>query len=269
MKKFEPEKVLWLLEEQQATIFMAVPTMLKMMADEPAFGQVRLEKMRYFIVGGEAMPIPLIERWHEKGVPIRQGFGMTEAGPNLFSLHQRDAIRKKGSIGTPNFYVETRLVNEDGQEVPTGETGELQIRGPVVTPGYWQKPEATASSFANGWFCSGDLLKKDEEGYYFVMDRKKNMFISGGENVYPAEVEHFLRTHPCVMDVAVIGVPHPKWGEVGKAFVVLREGTMASTNEILEFCTGKLAKFKIPKHIEFINELPKNHTGKIDRKRLG
>ncbi len=269
MQKFEASDVLRVLAAEKSTIFMAVPTMLKMMADAPEFEQADLSAIRYFIVGGEPMPIPLIETWHHrKGIPIRQGFGMTEAGPNLFSLHQDDAICKKGSIGKPNFYVEVKLVDEAGNQVPTGQIGELLIKGPMVTPGYWQKPEATAQSFQGEWFCSGDLLKCDEEGYFFVMDRKKNMFISGGENVYPAEIEHFLRQHERIAEVAVIPIPHEKWGEVGKAFIVPQNGAMLTEQEVLDFCQGRLARYKIPKEIVFINELPKNSTGKTDRRVL-
>jgi fatty-acyl-CoA synthase len=268
LQKFDAVQVMELLEKESATLFMAVPTMLKMMAQAPGFHNAQLQSLRYLIVGGEPMPIPLIEKWHRKGVPVRQGFGMTEAGPNLFSLHQDDAIRKIGSIGKPNFYVETRIVAEDGQDVPTGEVGELLIRGPIVTPGYWQNPEATQKSFAGDWFCTGDLLRQDEEGYFYVVDRKKNMYISGGENVYPAEVEHFLRSYPDIAEVAIVSMPDEKWGEVGKAFVVLKPGTMASENDILAFCKGQLAKYKVPKYIQFINELPRNHTGKIDHRRL-
>ncbi len=268
LPKFEAEQVLEVLERKNITVFMAVPTMLKMIAQTPGFAEREMGCLRYLLVGGEPMPIPLIEQWHGKDIPIRQGFGMTEAGPNLFSLHQDDAIRKMGSIGKPNFYVEVKLVDTSGREVPVGETGELLIRGPVVTPGYWQNPEATARSFDQDWFFSGDLLRKDDEGFYYVLDRKKNMFISGGENVYPAEVEHFIRTYPDIAEVAVVAVPDEKWGEVGKAFVVLKAGTMATAEEIMAYCRTGLAKYKVPKHIAFLNELPKNPTGKIDHRKL-
>ncbi|MGB0523848.1 MAG: class I adenylate-forming enzyme family protein, partial [Flammeovirgaceae bacterium] len=265
--KFEANQVLELLESERATLFMAVPTMLKMMAEASQFHQVSLECMRYFIVGGEAMPIPLIEKWATKEIPIRQGFGMTEVGPNLTSLDEADAIRKKGSIGIPNFYVETKLVNEVGEEVGVNEIGELLVKGPMVTPGYWQNEEATTKAFQDGWFRTGDLLRRDEEGYLFVMDRLKNMFISGGENVYPAELEHFFRTHEAIVDVAIIGVAHPKWGEVGAAFIVTNDHDL---NEAVlkQFCEGKLARYKIPKHYVFLPELPKNPTGKIDKRAL-
>jgi fatty-acyl-CoA synthase len=267
MRKFDPDRVMQLLEEEEATLFMGVPTMIKMMADSPEFGKVELEALRYFIVGGEAMPVPLIEKWQNKGIPVRQGYGLTEAGPNITSLHHDDAIRKIGSIGKPNFYVQTRLVDEHGQEAGVGEEGELWIKGPMVIPGYWKNDEATAKSLEDGWFKTGDILVRDDEGYLYVKDRLKNMFISGGENVYPAEVEKLLQTHPDIDEVAVVGVPDEKWGEVGKALVVTGNRTLA-VEDVLNFCQGKLAKFKIPKHVKFVSELPKTDSGKIDRKKL-
>jgi fatty-acyl-CoA synthase len=265
MKKFDPAVVLDLLEQERATIFMGVPTMLRMVADEPGFEKADLSSLYYLIVGGEAMPIPLIERWHEKGVPVRQGYGLTEVGPNLTSLHQRDAIRKKGSIGRPNFYVQIRVVDpETGADCAPNEAGEFLLKGPMVTPGYWKNEEATRKTIVDGWFHTGDMVVQDEEGYLFVVDRIKNMFISGGENVYPAEVERVLIQHEDVAEVCVIGVPHEKWGEVGRAFVV-RKSAGLDEETLLAFCQGKLAKFKIPKSVVFLEELPKNDAGKINR----
>jgi fatty-acyl-CoA synthase len=268
MKKFDAEMVLHTLDAEQCSIFMGVPTMLKMMAESPAFAGAKLEKLRYFVVGGEAMPIPLIETWATKQIPIRQGYGMTEVGPNLFSLHQDDALRKKGSIGQPNFYVETRIVDSEGQDLPAGQPGELWLKGPMVTPGYWQNPEATAKTIVGGWFKTGDMVRRDEEGYYFVVDRIKNMFISGGENVYPAEIERVLLQHEAIAEAAVVALPHDKWGEVGQAFLTLHEGHHLDEAAALTFCGGKLARFKIPKAVVILPELPKNATGKIDRKAL-
>ena len=267
VRKFDAVEILKLLDEEEATLFMGVPTMLKMLAEAPEFQNVNLEALRYFVVGGEAMPLPLIETWKKKGIPVRQGFGLTEVGPNVFSLHHDDAIRKIGSIGTPNFFVDTKLVKLDGTEAGLEEEGELWLKGPIATPGYWRNKSATEDSFKDGWFKTGDILVQDSEGYYYVKDRIKNMFISGGENVYPAEVERFLLTHPMIDEVAVIGVPDERWGEVGKAFIVCSQGALSST-DIMDYCAGKLAKFKIPKHIENVNEIPKTDSGKIDRKGL-
>ena len=268
MKKFDAEEVLKALKVEKPSIFMGVPTMLKMIADCEGFAEADLSSLYYIIVGGEPMPIPLIETWHDKGVFIRQGFGMTEVGPNLFSLHHRDAMRKKGSIGRPNFYVDIKIVDENGEEVPVNTPGELLLRGPMTTPGYWGNPKATSSSIREGWFYSGDMIQQDEEGYIYVVDRIKNMFISGGENVYPAEIERVLVAHPQVSGAAVIGVKDEKWGEVGKAFVTLEEGHSLDEVELKAWCVQHLAKFKVPKYVEFLAVLPVSATGKIDKKVL-
>ncbi len=265
-KSFDPAQILDILEKEQVTIFMGVPTMLKMIAELPEFKTTDLGSLHYAIVGGEPMPIPLIEQWHAKGVSIRQGFGMTEVGPNLTSLHQRDAVRKIGSIGRPNYYVETKIVDETGEECPVGVAGELLLRGPMVTPGYWQNEEATEKAFCGDWYRSGDMVRQDEEGYLFVVDRIKNMYISGGENVYPAEVERVLLEHAAVSEAAVIGMPDEKWGEAGCAFIVQAIAVEADT--LLAHCRERLAKFKVPKSILFVDSLPKNDTGKINRQQL-
>lgn len=268
MKQFDAAAVLRLLESEKVTLFMGVPTILKMMADEPYFAEANFPNLKYFIVGGEPMPVPLIEKWATKNVPVRQGYGMTEVGPNLTSLHQDDAIEKKGSIGRANFYVQTKVVNEKGEEVAPNESGELLLKGPMVTPGYWENQEATDKAIKDGWFYTGDRVVQDEDGYFYVVDRIKNMFISGGENVYPAEVERILIQHEAVSEVVVIGVPHEKWGEVGKAFVVLNDHQTFDLETLQSFCHQKLSKFKIPKHLEILEALPKNASGKIDRKSL-
>ena len=268
LKKFDAKTVLQLLATEEATLFMGVPTMLKMIAAEEIFSNTPLASLYYIIVGGEPMPIPLIERWHQKGVPIRQGYGMTEVGPNLTSLHQDDAIRKKGSIGRPNFYVQTKIVNENGESVSPQIPGELWLRGPMTTPGYWANPTASQAALTDGWFKTGDRVIQDDEGFLYIIDRIKNMFISGGENVYPAEVERILVRHPAISEVVIIGVAHEKWGEVGKAFIVLNRDMTLNETAILSYCEDKLARFKIPKHFVFLAELPKNDTGKINRKAL-
>lgn len=215
------------------------------------------------------MPLSLIETWAQKGVMVRQGYGMTEVGPNLTSLHQDDALRKRGSIGRPNFYVQARIVDENGSQCPTGEPGELLLAGPMVTPGYWRNPAATKAAFLDEvWFRTGDLVREDAEGYLYVVDRLKNMFISGGENVFPAEIERVLQQHPAVAEAAVVTVADEKWGEVGRAFVALLAGSTATDTELVAFCTERLAKYKVPKSVVFLDRLPKNDAGKIDRLRL-
>ncbi len=266
MPKFEAEECLKVLQAEEITLFMAVPTMVRMLSDAPNFEQTELKKLRYFIVGGEALPIPLIEKWASKGVPIRQGYGLTEVGPNVSSLNSADALRKRGSIGFINFHFDWKLINENGEKAQTNEQGELWLKGPCVSPGYWNNPEATASSKEGDWFKTGDVLIEDEEGYLYLVDRLKNMYISGGENIYPSEIEKRLIQHPQCIEVAVIGVPDEKWGEVGCAFLAMKEAV--PEGEIKEFCQAELARFKVPKHYRFLKELPKNSSGKIDRKHL-
>lgn len=268
LTKFDPDLILQLMEKEKTTILFGVPTMLQMMAESEYFDKVDLSTVRYAIVGGAPMPIPLINKWHEKGVYIRQGYGLTEVGPNCFSLHQDDAIKKKGSIGFPNFYVESKVVDDKGKELGPDEVGELWLKSPVVTPGYWKKEKETKESITDSWFHTGDMVRKDEEDFYYVVDRKKNMYISGGENVYPGEIEKYLYTNEAVKEIAVIGVPDEKWGEVGKAFVSLKKDKTITSDELKEFCKGNLAKYKIPKYFEIIDEIPKNDAGKIDKKKL-
>lgn len=268
LDRFDPAEVLRLCDERGVSILFGVPTMMDMMAREALFEEVSLASVRYAIVGGEPMPVELIRIWQNKGVPIRQGYGLTEFGPNVFSLNEEDAIRKIGSIGFPNFYIDARIVDDAGAELGADAVGELVLRGPVCTPGYWRNEEATRMAIRDGWFHTGDLVRRDSEGYYYVVDRKKDMYISGAENVYPAEVEHFLRTLPGVKSVAVIGVPDATWGEVGKAYIVREVDATLTADDVLRGCAGNLAKFKIPKYVEFLDALPVSDSGKILKKQL-
>ncbi len=268
LKKFDADRVLRLCDSEGVTILFGVPTMMDMLYRSPLFNEVSLKTVRYAIVGGEPMPLELIKAWQNKGVPIRQGYGLTEFGPNVYSLNEQDAIRKIGSIGFPNFYIDAKIVDEHDVELGDEQVGELALRGPVCTPGYWNNPTATREAIKDGWFHTGDLVRRDCDGYYYVVDRKKDMFISGAENVYPAEVEHVLRTHPAIREVAVVGVPDAKWGEVGKAFIVKKAGMALTADEVIAFCSSNLAKFKTPKHVEFLDELPKSDSGKILKRAL-
>ena len=269
LEGFDPDLILELIAREKVSVLFGVPTMMQMLADAPGFAACDLGSVRYAIVGGAPMPVPLINLWHERGVFIRQGYGLTEVGPNCFSLHQDHAVARRGSIGFPNFYIEARVTGDDGAELAAGQVGELWLRGEVVTPGYWRNPEATAAAITDGWFHTGDMVRRDEEGFFFVMDRKKNMYISGGENVYPAEVEAVLVAHEAIKEAAVIGVPHPKWGETGHAFLVLHEDRSLDQDAVTRHCLDRLAKYKIPKHVTFVPELPRNDAGKIDRAALG
>lgn len=266
LKKFDAEQILKISSDEKCTLLFGVPTTMEMMARSPLFEKIDLASLRYAIVGGEPMPLQAIQTWNEKNVPIRQGYGLTEFGPNVFSLNEEDAVRKMGSIGFPNFYIETRVVDDAGRELPDGEIGELILKGPMTMTGYYKNPAATAETIRDGWLYTGDLVRKDNEGYFYVVGRKKDMFISGGENVYPPEVEQVLRLLPQLSEVAVVGVPDEKWGEVGKAFLVKK--TEISVEEIQEHCRRNLAKFKIPRHFAFLDSLPKGDSGKILKRKL-
>lgn len=268
LKKFDPARVLELTEKEGVTVLFGVPTMMDMMARAENFAAVNLSSVRFAIVGGEPMPVPLINTWAERGIPIRQGFGLTEFGPGVFSLEAADGIRKAGSIGFPNFYVETRVVDAEGRDVGVDEVGELWLKGPVCTPGYWQNEQATAEAIRDGWFLTGDLVRVDAEGYFYVVGRKKEMFISGAENVYPAEIEKYLRGLKGLREVAVVGVKDPKWGEVGKCFYATEDGRALPEEALRDYCLAGLAKYKIPKSFVHLPELPKGHSGKIQRRDL-
>jgi fatty-acyl-CoA synthase len=266
LKKFEADRILEISAREKCTLLFGVPTTMDMMARSPLFEKADLSSIRYAIVGGEPMPIELIKTWARKGIPIRQGYGLTEFGPNVFSLNEEDALRKIGSIGFPNFYIEAKIVDDHGRELPPGDIGELILKGPMVMSGYWKNSKATSEAIRDGWLYTGDLVRKDSDGYFYVVGRKKDMYISGGENVYPPEVEQVLRQLPQIREAAVVGVPDEKWGEVGKAFLVKQ--SEIATEEILAHCQRNLAKFKIPKHFVFLSDLPKGDSGKILKRRL-
>jgi fatty-acyl-CoA synthase len=262
-RAFEPGETLRLLAGR-ATAFFGVPAVYEALRAHPGFGAADLSGVRSWACGGAPLPLPLLREYSEHGITIRQGFGMTETGPTVFLIDEENALAKAGSVGKPQLFVDVKIVDRDGEEVGPGEGGELLIRGPGVTPGYWQRPEVTAETIHDGWLHSGDVARRDEDGYYTIVDRWKDMFISGGENVYPAEVEHVLQDHPAIADVAIVGVPDERWGEVGLAVAVLQGGRGTLTaDDVAEFCTGKLARYKIPKRVEVIDELPRNAAGKV------
>lgn len=270
VRQFDPAQVLELIERQQVTIFAGVPTMYQMLTQAPNWPTADLSSLRFCTSGGAPLPVALVEQYtREKGVRFKQGFGMTEYGPGLFALPPEDAIRKAGSIGRPNFFVDVRVVDEQNRALGPHTPGELVLKGPSGCSGYWNDPEATAASYdAEGWFHTGDIVEYDEEWYFYVRDRKKDMFISGGENVYPAEIEQILYKHPAVLMCAVIGVPDARWGEVGKACIVLRPGQSASETELFDLLRRHLAPYKVPKSIEFLDALPLSGMGKILKREL-
>ena len=220
-------------------------------------------------IGGAAAPLALIEAYGRKGIKLQQCWGMTETGPLGLLLSGEMALAKVGSSGLPPLYVRLKICDPDGNEVKRGETGELMIKGPTVTRGYWNRPEANKTSFtADGWFHTGDAARQDADGYYYIVDRWKDMFISGGENVYPVEVENVIYQLDGVLENAVVGVPHEKWGEVGRAFVVLKAGANLDEAAVIEHCGGQLARYKVPKEVRFIDGLPHNATGKVLKHQL-
>lgn len=212
--------------------------------------------------------MPVFEKFWERGVNFKTGYGLTEAGPNNFWLPPQDVRRKPGSVGFPLFHVDMRVVREDGTDCGPDEVGELIIRGPHVCAGYWNHPQETAATIRDGWLHTGDLARRDAEGYYYIVGRLKDMIISGGENVYPAEVESILHAHPDVVEATLIGVPDPLWGEVGLACVVRRPGAGVTAEEIIAFCRERLAGYKVPKAVVFLDELPKTGAGKVDKQAL-
>jgi fatty-acyl-CoA synthase len=267
-KHFDAERCNALMGPRGVTILFGIPTMLRMMMEASNFDAADFSTVRFAICGGEPCPIPVIRAYQEKDVPMRQGYGLTEAGPNCYSLPAQDALRKEGSVGFPNFHVQVKILSDSGVPVVPGEVGELVIGGPHVFSGYWNNPEATRETLRNGWVYTGDLVRQDEEGYYFIVGRKKDMFISGGENVYPAQVERVIYTHPSIAQAAVIGVPDPKWGESGCASVVLHTGATLGEKELMDYCKEALASYQCPKSVVFTDELPMGHSGKIDKNAL-
>lgn len=260
---FDAPQLLELIQSERVTCLFGVPTTFQMLAEHPDFAKRDLRSVRFCLCGGAPCPVSLIDTYATRGLVFRQGFGMTEVGPNCFSLPPEDAVRKAGTVGFPIFHCDARVVTPDGRDAAPGEVGELILAGPHVSGGYWNRPQATAEVLKDGWFHTGDLATRDEEGYFAIVGRSKDMFISGGENVYPAEVENSLMAHPAVLEATVIGIPDARWGEVGRAVIVLRPGMNASAEELIKWATDRLAKYKVPKSILFTSELPHNASGKV------
>lgn len=269
-RKFEPDQVLDLIEEYAATVYAGVPTTYRMLTQADNWHEVDLSSLRFCTCGGAPLSVELIAQYQsEKGVVFKQGFGMTEFGPGVFALAEDDAERKAGSIGRPNFFVDARIVNDEGQPVPLDTVGELVLRGPSMCSGYFDDEEASETSVdEQGWFHTGDLAIESENRYFTIIDRKKDMIISGGENVYPSEVEAVLFAHPAVAQCAVVGVRDDRWGEVGKAFVVFRKGQNASLDELFAHLQHHLAGYKVPKTIEIVDSLPISGAGKVMKHEL-
>ena len=268
LREFDPGRVLHWLESGEITHFFGVPAIYQFLAEAPGWEEADLSKVSSWACGGAPMPVALLERYAERGIVIRQGMGLTETSPTVFLTDPEHAMSKAGSVGKPALHTEIRIVDEQRHDVGVDEIGELWVRGPNVTPGYWERPEANQESFTDGWLHTGDAARRDSDGYVFIVDRWKDMFISGGENVYPAEVEQVLFHHPNVLDVAVIGVDDDRWGEVGMAVIVPRDPSVVDPEELLAFCDEKLARYKIPKHVRTADELPRNAAGKVLKREL-
>lgn len=267
MGPFEAGAALDVMESERLTVVFMVPTMFQMLIAHPHFPQTDFRHVRFFISGGAPCPRPVYEAFWARGCTFRSGYGMTEVGPNCFVLPDHEARRKVGAVGIPVLHTAMRIMDGDRACRP-GEVGELQIAGPALCSGYWNDPVASREANPDGWLRTGDLAYRDDEGFHYIVDRKKEMYISGGENVYPAEVEAVLYQHTAVAEAAVIGVPDPTWGEVGKAFIVLKPGATLTEEELKTHCREHLARYKVPVHIQWCTALPKSSAGKILKRAL-
>jgi fatty-acyl-CoA synthase len=262
IQSFEPDLILDLIEKEGVSVFFGVPTMFQMLIDSPKFPTADLSKVRFMVSGGAPLSHDILETFKtQKSIRIWEGYGLTEVGPNNFL-----ANGKPGTLGQPMPHVDVKIVDPQGNEVPVGEEGEIFLRGPHTCAGYWNKPEETASAFANGWFKTGDLGRVDSDGHFSIVGRLKDMIISGGANIYPAEIERVIEAHPAVAGAAVIGVPDPKWGEVGKAIIELQSGKTLSFEDLLDFLREKLGKFKLPRYLSVVDTLPRTPaSGKVQK----
>jgi fatty-acyl-CoA synthase len=262
-RTFDPVKTLALLKEEKITLFFGVPAIFLALIQHPEFKAEAFETVRVVMSGGAPLPVSLVEQYHEAGIVLQQGFGMSEAAPSIATLDKDLALEKAGSIGKAVFHLDARIVDDEMNDLPAGDVGELVIRGPNLLQGYWNRPDATEAAFSGEWFHTGDLARMDPDGCIYIVERKKDMFISGGENVYPAEVENVIYELPQIAEAAVIGVPDEKWGEVGRAVVVLKEDQNLTDVEIFELLKARLARYKVPKSVVFVDRLPRNAAGKV------
>ena len=268
LPRFDPTKALAILERDRCTVFEGVPTMYGALLNHPECSKYDVSTLRVCASGGASMPVEVMRGFEEAfGCKVLEGYGLSETSP-VASFNHPDRERKPGSIGTPLAGVEFKLVDDDGVEVGPGEIGEILIKGHNVMKGYWNKPEATAASIKDGWFATGDMAKVDEDGYYFIVDRKKELIIRGGYNVYPREVEEVIYEHPAVREAAVVGVPHAELGEEVGAAVALKDGATVGEDELRAFVKEQVAGYKYPRKIWFVDELPKGPTGKILKREI-
>lgn len=265
--KFEAEQFAKDIEKYQPTVILALTTMWQLILQSKALDNIDVKGVKYVLGGGERTPISLLKELAEKGLCMQQGFGQTENSAMML-LPKKDIIRKEGSIGLPGFFTEIWIQDADGNRTPPGVIGEIVATGPTVMSGYWNLPEKTKDTIVEGVLHTGDLGYMDEEGYFYIVDRAKDMYRSGGENVYPAQIEKVLIDHPKIENIAIIGINDGKWGEVGKAFIVCKKGESITREEVHEFLAGKVAKYKFPAHIKMIDALPMTATGKVMKSKL-
>lgn len=263
--RFRPEETFRDIAEHGVTSMFTVPLMLDAMAHHPDFATADLSSLRSLVCGGAPVPDRLLRILAEQGISVLQGYGLTETSPGAMLLAPEYSTTKSGSAGVSQFLVDTRVVGPDGADLPPHEAGEILVRGPIVTTGYWRQPEATEEAFTGDWFHTGDIAVRDEDGFTFLVDRSKDMYISGGENVYPSEVENRLLDVPGVAEAAVIGVPDEKWGEVGTAYVVPQDGVELGEEDLRTELAQRLARYKMPHHVMFVAELPRTATGKVKK----
>lgn len=263
MSEFDPALTLDTLQ-RGVTMFFGVPAVYLLMSQHPDFEGADLSKVRSWVCGGAPVPESLLHLYrNKKDALICNGFGMTETGPTLFLNYPEHALNKPLSVGSAVLHSAAKIVDGSGKTLGNGNRGELLVKGPGITPGYWQDPERTEAAFTDGWLHTGDVAYRDEEGFFYIVDRIKDMYISGGENVYPAEVENVLCAMDGVVEAAVIGVPDEKWGEVGRAFIAPAEGHGLDAEKVIAHCREQLAHYKVPRSVSFMAELPRNASGKI------
>jgi len=270
LRRFETKDVLNVIQDEKVTNLWLSPAMTIMLFQEPTFSRYDVSSVRFIIDGGEKMPVTLIKKFKEKfpNAWFADAYGLTETVSGDTFLAKDRMLSKLGSVGRPVPHLQVRVVDEQGRDRPPDQMGEIILKGPKVFKGYWKNPEATSEAIKNGWFHTGDMGTLDEEGYLYIMDRKKDIIISGGENIASPEVERVIYEIPAVLEAAVIGIPHPKWLEVPKAYVVLKPGASLTGEELIRYCTKKLAKFKVPKEVEFIDGLPRTPSGKVLKREL-
>ncbi|NLU74478.1 long-chain fatty acid--CoA ligase [Streptomyces sp. HNM0575] len=258
-----------LIAEHRVTWMFGVTTMFAAFARSPRWAGADLSSLRNLMSGGAPIPEALIRTYQERGLVFCQGYGLTETAPGATFLEAAESVERAGSAGLPVFFADVRLAGADGADAAPGERGEVLVKGPNVTPGYWNDPQATEAAFTeDGWFRSGDVATRDEDGYFTIVDRVKDMYISGGENVYPAEIEAVLFEHPAIAGCAVVGVPHEEWGQVGRAFYTPRPGERVSPGDLRSFLAGRLAKYKVPLHYDELDALPRTGSGKVQKQKL-